>query len=361
MMKILKAFMRIPLILTVLFVVIDPLPIGAQGDFALPFADGPVNISSGPGSGAFHAQGPSSQAIDFDLPTGTLIYPTKPGVVTAAEFGWNDGYGNLVEVRHHDGTKSLYGHLSSIFVKVDQPVGRSTELGESGNSGNVSPHPSSACPTCGDFLHFEIRNAEGNGGVVVQYLVDWIEGCPGCSDRIKGTAGGDPRQLFLLDSFLYNSSKRTTSSNLVLDAGKTYLLTVTGTFSFWSPGQWGKWQGDNAGGICWGIAEEGPLIPSPGDRTGSVGADPEYTYAIPNYPGGCEDGPLEPRRRNSIQFSTDSGGTFSQFPPTNEIFRSKHSYQYLVEGTGQPLMITLLDSQVHDNYGQFRVDIELYQ
>ena len=211
----------------------------------------------------------------------TTIYPTKPGVVTEAAYGWNDGYGNLVQVRHHDGTISIYAHLRGIFVKKDQPVGRSTELGESGNSGSVSPPPSPGCTSCGDHLHFEVRNPDQSAGANVQYLVDWNEGCPGCSDQIKGTAGGDPRQLFLLDSFLYYSSEKTATSTLVLDAGRTFLLTVTGTFSFWSPSQWGDWLGNNADRMCWGIAEEGPLIPSPGDRTGSVGAILNTTMPFP--------------------------------------------------------------------------------
>jgi murein DD-endopeptidase MepM/ murein hydrolase activator NlpD len=364
MMKNLKTIMGILLLAVVLIGFIDPLAAGAQGEFALPFELGSVNVSSAPGAGTYHTHGPSSEAIDFDLPSGTTIYPTKPGVVTEAAYGWNDGYGNLVQVRHHDGTISIYGHLSSIFVKKDQPVGRSTELGESGNSGSVSPPPSPGCTSCGDHLHFEVRNPDQSAGVNVQYLVDWNEGCPGCSDPIKGTAGGDPRQLFLLDSFLYNSSEKTATSTLVLDAGRTYLLTVTGTFSFWSPSQWGDWLGDNADRMCWGIAEEDPLIPSPGDRTGPVGADPEYQYAVPIYPGGCPDGPtdsVEPRPSASVQLSLDGGAVFLKIVTTNDDFNSRHKYQYLVEGNGPPLLISILDSGYSDNYGQLQVGIELYQ
>jgi murein DD-endopeptidase MepM/ murein hydrolase activator NlpD len=349
------------LVSAVLIVFIAPATTSAQSDFSLPFEVGPTIVSSGPGDGGFHSHGSSSEAIDFDLPSGTTIYPTKPGVVKEVAYGWNDGYGNFIEILHHDGTTSLYGHLSRIFVVKMQEVGYTTELGEVGNSGNVSPPPSPGCPTCGDFLHFEVRTPDQKVGINVQHLVEWVAGCPGCADQIKGTAGGDPRQLFLLDSFLYNSSERSATSTLVLDAGRTYLLTVTGTFSFWSPGQWGNWLGDNAERICWGIAEEGPLIPSPGDRTGSVGADPEYRFAIPLYPGGCEEGPLVPRRGTGIQFNINAGEVYDYLPPTNEEFNFKHSYQYLAGGNGQPLLITILDSTFHDNYGQLEVTIEPYR
>jgi murein DD-endopeptidase MepM/ murein hydrolase activator NlpD len=344
-----------------LFVLFAPTSTGAQGDHVLPFIVRPVNVGSGPGDGAYHGSGPDSQAIDFDLPIGTLIYPTKPGVVIAAQYGWNDGYGHLVQVRHHDGTVSLYGHLRTIFVRVDQPVGRSTELGESGNSGNVRPHPSSSCPNCGDLLHFEVRNAEGTGGVDVQYLVNWNEGCPGCDDLYNGTASGVPREQLMVESFFYDSHTKQTTSSLALEVGRTYLLTLRGTFSYWSPNQWGNWLGDNSERTCWGVAEEFPLYPSPADFTGPVGSDPEYRFAQPIYPDACDDPPLEPRQTPSINFSIDSGASLNPFPPTVEAFNPKHSYQYLVGGNGSPLILMVRDSGVQDNYGQFLVWIELYQ
>ena len=348
----------------VLIVFIDPLAAGAQGEFALPFELGSVNVSSAPGAGTYHTHGPSSEAIDFDLPSGTTIYPTKPGVVTESAYGWNDGYGNLVQVRHHDGTISIYGHLMGIFVKKDQPVGRSTELGESGNSGSVSPPPSPGCTSCGDHLHFEVRNLDQSAGVNVQYLVDWNEGCPGCSDPIKGTAGGDPRQLFLLEEFLYGSNAKSGLSTMVLETEKSYIVSIEGTFSFWSPHQWGEWLGDNAKDICWGIADQEPMIPSPEKQLGSVGADPEYNYAVPIFPGGCPDGPTDsvgPQPSASVQISLDGGAVFGKIVTTNDAFNSRHKYQYLVEGTGQPLIIKILDSGYSDNYGQLQVGIEFYQ
>jgi murein DD-endopeptidase MepM/ murein hydrolase activator NlpD len=359
-----RAILGILILLAVLLVFFDPTPTVAQGDFTLPFETEAVFISSGPGEGGYHSFGPSSQAIDFDLPTGTLIYSTKPGMVVWTGYGWNDGYGNLVAIQHHDGTISIYGHLRTIFVKVDQPIGYSTVLGETGNSGNVSPLPSAACPTCGDLLHFEIRNAAQNEGLNVQYLVDWSDGCPGCANHIKGGAVGVPREQFMLEIFMHNSKEKQSVSTSILETGRTYLISIEGSFSFWAPHVWGAWLGDNAEIMCWGIADQEPLIPSPGNKTGAVGSDPEYQYAVPIYPGGCEDGPpdsVDPRPASNVQLSLDGGAVFEKFVSTNATFNSRHEYQYLITGNGHPLIITITDPALGDNYGQLGVSIELFE
>lgn len=340
-----------------------PLPTAAQDEFTLPFAIGPVLVSAAPGEGGFHA-GPSSQAIDFVLPAGTTIYSTKPGVVIAAEYGWNDGYGNLVQVRHHDGSISLYAHLREIYVKVDQPVGRTTELGQTGNSGNVNPPPSADCPNCGELLHFEIRSSDQSEGVNVQYLVEWAEGCPGCTNQVKGTAEGASRQDFMMETFQHNSAQNEGVSTTVLDSGRSYLITIQGTFSFWPPNQWGEWVDGNATHLCWGIAEQEPLFPTPEKTNGAVGADSEYHFAVPIYPSGCEGGPtdsIEPVPIGNVQISLDAGAVYQKLESTNAIFSSRHKYQYLIDGTGNPLTITISDPGRRDNYGMLTLDIELYR
>jgi murein DD-endopeptidase MepM/ murein hydrolase activator NlpD len=49
--------------------------------------------------------------VDFAAPRGTPIWATADGVVDFA--GVKGGYGNVIEVRHHAGTTTLYGHLSA--------------------------------------------------------------------------------------------------------------------------------------------------------------------------------------------------------------------------------------------------------
>ena len=68
-------------------------------------------------------------------------------VVTA---GWSSvGYGNYIVIDHGNGFRTLYAHLSSIFVNSGQTVARGNAIGRMGSTGrSTGPH-----------LHFEvIRN-----------------------------------------------------------------------------------------------------------------------------------------------------------------------------------------------------------
>lgn len=66
------------------------------------------------------------------------------GVVAFA--GQRSGYGNMVIVRHPDGTETRYGHLSRIDVKQGQAVKRGDTVGGIGSTGrSTGPH-----------LHFEV-------------------------------------------------------------------------------------------------------------------------------------------------------------------------------------------------------------
>lgn len=88
---------------------------------------------------------------DLAVPTGTRVVAVLGGTVVHA--GWGGAYGNEVELRHHDGSYTVYGHLSSVAVRVGQTVDTGTRLGLSGATGNVT----------GPHLHFEVRNAPGYG------------------------------------------------------------------------------------------------------------------------------------------------------------------------------------------------------
>lgn len=92
------------------------------------------------------------QAIDHQVHLGVdlasvlraPIEATQDGVVVFAD---NLGiYGNTVVLDHGLGVFSLYGHLSSIGVKVGQQVGIKEALGQSGDTGLAG----------GDHLHFSI-------------------------------------------------------------------------------------------------------------------------------------------------------------------------------------------------------------
>lgn len=87
---------------------------------------------------------------DIPMPLGTPVYPSRSGTVTFS--GWKGGYGNVVEVRHKDGSLCRYGHLSQVSTKVGETVQKSkTLLGKVGSTGmSTGPH-----------LHFEILTPSG--------------------------------------------------------------------------------------------------------------------------------------------------------------------------------------------------------
>jgi murein DD-endopeptidase MepM/ murein hydrolase activator NlpD len=61
------------------------------------------------------------------------------------------GYGNLVTVRHADGTVTAYGHMRVVTVAPGDAVGAGQLIAEVGSEGrSTGPH-----------LHFEVRTPEG--------------------------------------------------------------------------------------------------------------------------------------------------------------------------------------------------------
>lgn len=89
------------------------------------------------------------QGIDIAAPVGTPIYAAAPGVVEFS--GWNSGgYGNMVDIRHPDGSKTRYAHNSRNLVRVGQRVAQGHQIAEMGSTGySTGPH-----------VHFEIHIAD---------------------------------------------------------------------------------------------------------------------------------------------------------------------------------------------------------
>jgi murein DD-endopeptidase MepM/ murein hydrolase activator NlpD len=68
-----------------------------------------------------------------------LIRATKYGKVTYT--GWMGRYGNVIIIAHQGGWKTLYGHLSRIFVNPGQYVKQGQWIARSGNTGySTGPH-----------------------------------------------------------------------------------------------------------------------------------------------------------------------------------------------------------------------------
>jgi len=89
-------------------------------------------------------------AVDFGASVGTPIVAAASGnVEKSVPAGWNGGYGKFLVIRHDNGTKTLYSHLSSVLVNRGQRVVEGETIGYVGDTGrSTGPH-----------LHFEVRGA----------------------------------------------------------------------------------------------------------------------------------------------------------------------------------------------------------
>jgi len=86
---------------------------------------------------------------DFAAPTGTPIYAAGNGTVEMA--GRNGGYGNYVRIRHANGYKTAYAHMSRI--------GRGVRQGTRVRQGEIIGYVGSTGRSTGPHLHYEvIRN-----------------------------------------------------------------------------------------------------------------------------------------------------------------------------------------------------------
>ncbi|WP_028085083.1 peptidoglycan DD-metalloendopeptidase family protein [Dolichospermum circinale] len=93
------------------------------------------------------------RGIDIANSVGTPIYASSAGVVEKA--GWNSGgYGNVVDIRHDDGSLTRYGHNSRILVQAGQRVQQGQTIAAMGSTGfSTGPHS-----------HFEVHPS-GKGAV----------------------------------------------------------------------------------------------------------------------------------------------------------------------------------------------------
>ena len=83
--------------------------------------------------------------VDYPAPIGTPVRTVGDGTVEFA--GWQNGFGNVIEVRHAGSKSTLYAHLSRIDVKKGDRVEQGRIIGAVGNTGwSTGPH-----------LHFELK------------------------------------------------------------------------------------------------------------------------------------------------------------------------------------------------------------
>ena len=83
--------------------------------------------------------------VDYAAPSGTAVRTVGDGVVDFA--GQQNGYGNVVQIKHSNERSTLYAHLSRIDVKKGQRIEQGQRIGAVGATGwATGPH-----------LHFEFR------------------------------------------------------------------------------------------------------------------------------------------------------------------------------------------------------------
>ncbi len=85
------------------------------------------------------------KGVDYGAPQGTAVRSVGDGVVEFA--GRQNGYGNVVELRHSNDRSTLYAHLSRVDVRVGDRVQQGETIGAVGATGwATGPH-----------LHFEFK------------------------------------------------------------------------------------------------------------------------------------------------------------------------------------------------------------
>ena len=85
------------------------------------------------------------QGVDYGAPTGTAVRSVGDGVVEFA--GVQNGYGNVIFLKHRNNYTTVYAHLSRINVRKGQTVSQGQNIGAVGATGwATGPH-----------LHFEFR------------------------------------------------------------------------------------------------------------------------------------------------------------------------------------------------------------
>ena len=83
--------------------------------------------------------------VDYGAPTGTEVRTVGDGVVEFA--GVQNGFGNVVIIKHGTSAETVYAHLSRIDVRLGQKVEQGQHIGAVGATGwATGPH-----------LHYEFR------------------------------------------------------------------------------------------------------------------------------------------------------------------------------------------------------------
>ncbi len=107
-------------------------------DFVMPF-NGILTSKFG------YRWGRGHYGVDIDLETGDSVVAAFDGMIRIAKY--NNGYGNVVIIRHSNGLETVYGHMSKLLVEAGKEIQAGEVIGLGGNTGH----------SFGSHLHFECR------------------------------------------------------------------------------------------------------------------------------------------------------------------------------------------------------------
>lgn len=93
---------------------------------------------------------PGHYAVDMQTKGGGPVFASEDGEVIRADYGWDGGYGNVIEVDHGNGLVTLYAHNKDLYAKVGDNVKRGQLIAWMGNTGLVYG-------STGIHIHFEVR------------------------------------------------------------------------------------------------------------------------------------------------------------------------------------------------------------
>jgi murein DD-endopeptidase MepM/ murein hydrolase activator NlpD len=124
------------------------------------------------------------KGVDYGAPSGTPVRAVGDGVVEFA--GWQNGYGNVVEIRHSNDRATVYAHLSRIDVRRGQRVDQGAHVGAVGATGwATGPH-----------LHFEFKVAGvQHNPVAIAQSSEAVELAPAAKARFLEMAQAAKGQL----------------------------------------------------------------------------------------------------------------------------------------------------------------------
>ena len=144
-------------------------------------------ISSGFTSERFHPilqKWRSHKGVDYAAPMGTKVKVTADGTVAVA--GWQNGYGNVIHIKHSKDVETVYAHLSRIDVATGEKVDQGSTIGAVGMTGwATGPH-----------LHFEFKvDGEQQDPLLVARNSEGAVLTPGAKARLTELSAIDRTQL----------------------------------------------------------------------------------------------------------------------------------------------------------------------